>query len=241
MPARIRSTFPYANSVSTSRLRIAVLATLFAGVACAIAPAAALARTLDQQQPDGSGPDVDIYSTQSLAQTFTAGVNGKVDQVDLHLGKFATPSAALSVEIRNVSGGLPGSMVLASHSVPASSVPDHTASAFVPVNFATPASVSAGTQYAIVAYSSTSPISNTYSWNASLASNPYAGGVGVFTSTSPPAGGWTSLSGDLAFKTYVTPPAGPTGQRAAALEKCKKKHSKKARKKCRKKANLLPV
>jgi hypothetical protein len=32
-----------------------------------------------------------------------------------------------------------------------------------------------------------------------------------------------------------------TGQRAAALAKCKKKHSKKARKKCRKKANLLPV
>ena len=32
-----------------------------------------------------------------------------------------------------------------------------------------------------------------------------------------------------------------TGQRAAALKKCRKKHSKKARKKCRKKAQLLPV
>lgn len=32
-----------------------------------------------------------------------------------------------------------------------------------------------------------------------------------------------------------------TGQRAAALKKCKKKHSKRARRKCRKKANLLPV
>ncbi len=36
-------------------------------------------------------------------------------------------------------------------------------------------------------------------------------------------------------------PAGPTGQRAAALAKCKKKHSKRARGKCRKKASLLPV
>lgn len=35
--------------------------------------------------------------------------------------------------------------------------------------------------------------------------------------------------------------AAPTGQRAAAIKKCKKRHSKKARKKCRKKANLLPV
>jgi hypothetical protein len=37
------------------------------------------------------------------------------------------------------------------------------------------------------------------------------------------------------------PGAGPTGQRAAALKKCKKKHSKKKRKKCRKKAKRLPV
>jgi hypothetical protein len=36
-------------------------------------------------------------------------------------------------------------------------------------------------------------------------------------------------------------PAGPTGQRAAALAKCKKKHSKKARRKCRRKASQLPV
>jgi CSLREA domain-containing protein len=37
------------------------------------------------------------------------------------------------------------------------------------------------------------------------------------------------------------PPAGSTGQRAAALKKCKKKKSKKARKKCRAKAALLPI
>jgi hypothetical protein len=33
----------------------------------------------------------------------------------------------------------------------------------------------------------------------------------------------------------------PTGKRAAALKKCKKKHSKKARKRCKKKARKLPV
>jgi hypothetical protein len=37
------------------------------------------------------------------------------------------------------------------------------------------------------------------------------------------------------------PAAGPTGKRAAALKKCKKKKSKKARKKCKKKARKLPV
>lgn len=35
--------------------------------------------------------------------------------------------------------------------------------------------------------------------------------------------------------------AADTGQRAAALKTCKKKHSKKARKKCRRKAQLLPA
>jgi hypothetical protein len=47
--------------------------------------------------------------------------------------------------------------------------------------------------------------------------------------------------------TEVTPrpasntPAGPTGQRAAALKKCNKIKKKKAKKKCKRKANLLPV
>jgi hypothetical protein len=36
-------------------------------------------------------------------------------------------------------------------------------------------------------------------------------------------------------------PCPATGQRAAALKKCKKKHSAHARKKCRKKAKLLPL
>jgi hypothetical protein len=35
--------------------------------------------------------------------------------------------------------------------------------------------------------------------------------------------------------------AGPTGERAAALKKCKKKKSKKKRKKCRKRAKKLPL
>jgi hypothetical protein len=50
--------------------------------------------------------------------------------------------------------------------------------------------------------------------------------------------------GELAFNADVQSPdvqPRPTGQRAAALKKCKKKHSHRARKKCKKKAKLLPV
>jgi hypothetical protein len=46
---------------------------------------------------------------------------------------------------------------------------------------------------------------------------------------------------DPATPPASTPAPGVTGQRAAALKKCKKKRSKKARKKCRRKAALLPI
>ena len=237
------------------RAREALLATLIVLCAgCLLAPGVALAGTLDQQQTDGSGGNSAIFSGQSDAQTFTAGLSGGVDQVDLQLQAPLTPTAPLTVEIRDVSGGSPGSMVLASQSVPGSSVP--VSPAFVSIHFATPAPVVAGTQYAIVAYSSTIS-TNGYGWAYSPnGANPYAGGEGLYTLTSPPSGAWTPLSGmaDLAFKTYVVvptlgpagPTSGPTGQRAAALKRCKKrahKHhwSKDRLKKCKKKARLLPV
>ena len=202
-------------------------------------------------------------STQSIAQTFTAGLSGGADQVDLSLLKSGTPTAPLIVELRDASGGMPGSTVLASQSVPQTSVAG--TATFLTINFPTPAPVVAGTQYAIVAYSATT-FPNQYIWteSANANPNPYPGGMFLFTSNSPPSGSWGSAPlEDLAFKTYVvvppppttTPPVttspvtaptvAPTGQRDAALKKCKKKfkrtHNKKAFKKCKKKANLLPV
>lgn len=205
--------------------------------ACGLAADAALAGTLDQQQTDG-GSSYAIASNGSLAQTFTAGLGGGMDQVDLHLQRLGTPTAPLSIEIRDVSGGVPGSTVLASASLPTSSIP--TMQAFVPISFAKPAPVVAGTQYAIVAYSPT-PFGNDYAWSVGGTANPYAGGAGFGTGTFPPAGPWTQLStSDFAFKTYVAP-APASGERSAALKKCKKKHSAKKRRKCRRKARRLPV
>jgi hypothetical protein len=56
-----------------------------------------------------------------------------------------------------------------------------------------------------------------------------------------------NYAGDVTFydlsvrSATATAACGPTGLRAAALKKCKKKKTKKARKKCRKKANRLPI
>jgi hypothetical protein len=243
-----------------NRNRAVLIAVVAASASYLAVPGAALAGTLDQQQTDSSGAAQGVNASGfpiSAAQTFTAGITGDLDQVDLSLAKNGVPVAALTVELRATVGQLPDGTVLASQSVPASSVAGSSLE-FVPVAFPTPAPVLAGTQYAIVAYVADT---NGYSWGASPeagpGTGPYAGGEGYFADSSPPSTAWLPFSSshsiDYAFKTYVAPPTvtppttagtsapGPTGQRAAALKKCKKKHRKQARKKCKKKANLLPV
>jgi hypothetical protein len=206
---------------------------------CVALPGAASAGTPDQQQPNGGGASLQIQNMQSLAQTFTAGLSGGLDQVDLKLSAGGTPTLPLTVEIRNAAAGSPGGTVLASGSIPASAAPATTA--FVSLGFATPAPVTAGTQYAIVAYNANV---NPNRWNWAVdATNPYAPGSNFFQAVSPPGPTWTNQPGsDLSFKTYVlTPTSTATGQRAAALKKCKKKRSKAKRKKCKRKARKLPV
>jgi hypothetical protein len=210
-------------------------------------PGGALADTLDQQQPVG-GSDVRVQSTESLAQTFTAGLTGGLDRIELLVGApDSTPDAPMTVEIRNVSGGSPGTTVLAAGGVAPAAV--GSTDAWVPITFAAAVPVTAGTQYSIVAYTS---VDNTHSYFWAIDfPDPYPAGGSFFQTVSPPTGTWTpsGLGGDQAFKTYVEVPApppgqtGPTGQRAAAKKRCKKKFGKgsKRRKKCLKRARKLPV
>jgi VCBS repeat-containing protein len=166
----------------------------------ALTPAAARAGTLDQQQTSTAGGGATIQLSSSLAQTFTAGLSGTLDQVDLALRRSSGAVGPLTVEIRNVAGGAPGADVLASASLPAASVPT-AETAFVAVPFAAPATVAAGTQYAIVAYAG-GAFQDFYSWGRAGA-DLYAGGSAFVGSGSPPAT-WRAVPGDdLAFKTYV--------------------------------------
>ncbi len=214
-------------------------------LACLSVPASASAGDLDQQQTLAPGAR-GITSTQSGAQTFTAGRTGLLDQVDLNLAKGGSPGN-LTVELRDVAAGVPGTQVLAAASVPASSVPLTAAHAFVSIPFAVPPSVTAGSQYAIVAYTAASGPDYYYWWDGGPPS-PYAGGMEFLALSSPPVAPWTPQTTiDFAFKTYVAAPGstasvpGATGQRAAALHRCKKKHSRRARRRCRRRANRLPV
>jgi hypothetical protein len=224
------------------RRKVLTAALTAAWAGCIAVPGTASAGTLDQQQPNGGGVTFDVESGQSLAQTFTAGISGGLDQVDLKLvASGPGPTLPLTVEIRNVSAGSPGGTVLGSGSIPASAAPA-TPAAFVSLAFTNPAPVTAGTQYAIIAYNA-DVYPQRWGW-AVDATNPYAPGLTFHQETSPPGPTWLSdAESDLAFKTYVLKPTpiATTGQRAAALKKCKKKRSKAKRRKCRKKAKKLPL
>jgi len=209
------------------------------------AAGSASAGTLDQQQTT-SNVDLGLFSDISGAQTFTAGVTGAVDQADLDLLRAGTPPA-VSVEIRTASAGQPTATVLASGSIPPSAI-GSTTGAFVPVTFTPPALVTAGTQYAVVAYSPGS-MGNAAGWLNQGSGDPYSGGDLFFNNVDPlPPGGANWLEAedgddDFAFKTYVVPattsPApGPTPARKRC-KKHRKKHrsaeSAKKKRKCGKK------
>jgi hypothetical protein len=211
----------------------------------AVLPGTAFAGTLDQEQTAFPALE-DLWADQSLAQTFTAGITGRLDRVDLLLanaGPATTPP--VEVQIRDLGSVGPGPTVLASATLPAASIP--APATFVPVTFASPAAVAAGVRYAIVAYSSDP--SDAYVWGGQVA-DPYPRGALFATADSPPSPStsWALPSGgtrDQAFKTYVatSPPtvAPPAPKkkcrrqkkkrksRAAAVKKCKKGHAKKPR------------
>ena len=210
------------------------------GTVLVAAPASAPARTVDQQQTSSTN-NAALTSDQSIAQTFTAGMSGVLDQADLVLSTFGSPPASVTVEIRDTSAGAPGTAVLGTATIPTSSIA--ATKAFVPALFPTPVPISAGTKYAIVAYSPGTSPNDVGAWYQNPPS-VYAGGSGFYTMTSsPPGAPWIDQMGDYAFRTYVAPapPPASTGQRAAALKKCQKRHSARARRKCRRKAKQLPL
>jgi hypothetical protein len=179
-----------------------VLIALLAGLLLAVAPASATAGTLDQSQTlhnAFSGIDGPVPAGGfSTAQTVTPAQSGLLDQVDLYLHRFASASQPLTVEIRDVSGGVPGSNVLASTTVPAADVPVSPSTDWVTVTFESPALAQSGTPYAIVVYASGS---DHYGWGG-FNGDPYAGGAALFSEASPPAT-WGEFAADFMFKTYV--------------------------------------
>ncbi|HEX8119172.1 MAG TPA: hypothetical protein VF521_17980, partial [Pyrinomonadaceae bacterium] len=152
---------------------------------------------LDQQQTTFSFYVSPINPTAWMAQTFVPASSGRLSSVDVQLATAsAGTSGPLVVEIRNTVSGTPGGTVLAS--VTTSDVSSATNS-WVPITFTAPATVTAGTAYAIVLRAGSGGDYRATRSNK----NSYSGGA-WYTSTNS-GSTWAAQGQDLAFRTYVTP------------------------------------
>lgn len=183
---------------------------LIASPSLAHADAAAAAPVLDQSQTVTSPfenqpiPGDPANPAYRIAQTFTAGVSGRLDRVELLLQRQFNASELL-VEIRSVAGGFPTDTVLATMAVPESAVLPVGQPFWVSVPVTTPVESSAGTQYAIVVYAPSGDCRNNadcWFWWAGE-NNPYAAGVALFALDGHTWLGSNAPSLDFDFKTDV--------------------------------------
>jgi hypothetical protein len=145
---------------------------------------------VDAQNTSITGNGELFSNTQWNAQTFTAGKSGPLSRVDVNLFCYFCGSLppSITVSIRATSGGVPtgGDLATASTVITNWSV---GAQAWFTANFATPATVSSGTQYALVVRSSASYANGTLAFSNSAISSStgndvYGGGKLLFSTNS---------------------------------------------------------
>jgi MBG domain (YGX type)/Carboxypeptidase regulatory-like domain len=166
---------------------------------------------LDQQQLTATNSGTGITTTQWLGQTFVPAISGPLTRIDMSLF-CATCSGAnppIIVEIRTAAGGLPTSTVLATTSIPGFA---GGGAATFSATFATPAMLTAGTQYAYTMRIAT-PRTGTYAAVFGTGPTNYPNGDRVLSLNS--GGTWTvptstGIVRDLVFRTFMDsyPPSG---------------------------------
>ncbi len=179
---------------------------------------------LDQQNTTLGGFGVTISTTTWGGQTFTPAVTGTLVQADINLFcsgcTGTTPSLTLSV--RATSGGLPAGADLATATITGFA---SGASNFYPAVFASPATLAAGTQYALVIRPTANPSVGNYTLTRSgtqtVGADVYAGGAQISGGTSGTV--WSILlrSGvttDAGFRTYVNTGFVSAGTQTSSLK-----------------------
>ena len=175
----------------------------------AVAPASASAGTLDQHQTEFDTGRA-VRGSEVKAQTFTAGISGQLDQVDMRLSRRGSPGD-LTVEVRSTTvDGQPTADVLVSAAVPEASVTDVSPGSIVSVPLV-PTDVVADQKYAIVMSAASGDESNSYvAWDMSV--NLYPRGDAFFSNDG--GSNWARLgrpfqefffAEDFLFATYVIP------------------------------------
>ncbi|MGB9105845.1 MAG: carboxypeptidase-like regulatory domain-containing protein, partial [Terriglobales bacterium] len=165
--------------------------------------------SIDQQNTTLGNSGVGITTTTWGGQTFTPAVTGRLTRADINLFcsgcTGTTPNLTLSV--RATSGGLPTGADLASATITGFS---NGSAVFYTATFSSPATLTSGTQYALVIRPTANPSAGTYaltrSGTSTAGADVYPGGARVSGASSgtawssPTTGGVTT---DAGFKTYM--------------------------------------
>ncbi|GGG71685.1 immunoglobulin-like domain-containing protein [Paenibacillus radicis (ex Gao et al. 2016)] len=170
------------------RLLLALILTLVPILAALPASMAAAADAPDQTS--GAGDPGSTYRANGLAQSFTAGKSGYLNQIDLYMADYGSSGIVFTLSIyagQSVSG-----TVLASATFGSSNIP-YNPGGWLSVLFDQPAQVQAGQQYTMHLTSSIGDTPQT-TWKL-YATDVYAGGR-AYTASS-----WSDY--DMGFTTYV--------------------------------------
>lgn len=172
----------------------------------ALAGSAMADPVIDQQaavSDQGAGYSAWVMENQTMAQPFTAGMTGALTRADISVAPWSSTQSNLLVEIYEMNDGVPVGSALASSAVPVADIQamqtDRNLNTLT-VNFSSPAQVSSGSQYAIVASTSAG---EGYHWFMSSTDWTYENEWSLYGDTRPSGVSGTSWNMFLAGA-YVT-------------------------------------
>ena len=173
------------------------------------------APTLDQQNTTLGSSGFGVTTTQWIGQTFIPSVSGQLAKLDINMfcSSCSGTNPAVTVDIRTTSGGLPTSTILTSTTITGFS---SGAAAYYTATFSSPATLTAGTSYAIILRLVTARSAGSYDATFSAA-NPYAKGALVFTTNGGTSFG-TIAAVDLGFKIYMRTGFAPAGNFVSSVK-----------------------
>ena len=160
---------------------------------------------IDQQNPDVSASGFGFARTDWAGQTFTPAVSGPLTRVDLDLFcslcSGINPDITVSIRATTGSPAVPTGSDLAVTTVPGFSFPG---AIYYFAHFASPATLTAGTRYAVIFRLVSDRTAGTQSYVISTA-NPYANGQRVTSTDSGATWFVDTVAGgrDLGFNTYI--------------------------------------
>jgi hypothetical protein len=163
---------------------------------------------VNQQNTAGTTTGTGFGTPNWTGQTFIPSLTGQLVQAEIQIfcsGCGATPPN-LTLSVRNTAAGLPTGADLSSVTIPGSAFASGNITAFM-ATFGSPATVTSGTQYALILRPVSVPVGSGYFWIRSSPST-YANGSRVLSADS--GGTWSAdTTRDYNFKVVIAGPYSP--------------------------------